>query len=77
VQELLRISAELMSKWNQNPQDWEKFPPSIDGEYLMLWPGQFATRLQKDRGVVVASSMRQVDGSAELNITSAYALGQS
>ena len=26
-------------------------------------------RLQKDRGVMVASSMRQVDGSAELRIT--------
>ena len=40
----------------------------------MLWPGQFATPLQKDRGVVVPSSMRQVDRSAELIITQGYAV---
>lgn len=73
--ELDRICSSLMGKWDQNPQEWEEFPPKISGEYLMLWPGQFATRLQKDRGIVVASSMRQVDGSAELNITEGYALG--
>jgi hypothetical protein len=44
----------------------------VDGEYLMLWPGQFATLIQKQRGVVVPSSMRQVDGSAELTITQGY-----
>lgn len=74
LQELERLRVELEHKWAGNPQEWEQFPPSVNGEYLMLWPGQFATPLQKDRGVVVASSMRQVDGSAELNITQGYAL---
>jgi superfamily II DNA/RNA helicase len=77
LQELDRISTALKCKWDQNPQRWEEFPPNINGEYLMLWPGQFATRLQRDRGIVVASSMRQVDGSAELNITDGYALGNA
>jgi hypothetical protein len=70
-----RVRNELEWKWGQNPQAWEKFPPAVDGEYLMLWPGQFATVLQKRRGVVVPSSMRQVDSSAELNITQGYAGG--
>jgi hypothetical protein len=73
LQELDRVRQEVEAKWGLNPIEWEEFPPSPDGEYLMLWPGQFATRPQKDRGVVVPSSMRQVDGSAELNITQGYA----
>ncbi len=72
LQELERVRQELQAKWGQNPQEWEEFPPSVDGEYLMLWPGQFATLVQKQHGVVVPSSMRQVDGSAELNITQGY-----
>jgi hypothetical protein len=75
LQELDRVCAELRTKWGENPQCWEEFPPSVNGEYLMLWPGQFATLVQKQRGVVVPSSMRQVDGSAELTITQAYAAG--
>lgn len=67
--ELERVGRLLEAKWARHPQQWEEFPPCVNGEYLMLWPGQFATRLQKDRGVMVASSMRQVDGSAELRIT--------
>lgn len=70
---LERVYAELKGKWRQNPQEWEDFPPKIEGEYLMLWPGQFATPLQKQRGVVVPSSMRQVDRSAELTISHGYA----
>ncbi|MCC7254272.1 helicase-related protein, partial [Hyphomicrobium sp.] len=77
LQELERFCSELKNKWAENPQEWEHFPPSVEGEYLMLWPGQFATPLQRERGVVVASSMRQVDGSAELDITQGYALGSS
>jgi hypothetical protein len=72
--ELEKVKSELLARWQQNPQSWEEFPPSPDGEYLMLWPGQFATRIQLDRGMVVASSMRQVDRSAELEITQGYAL---
>jgi hypothetical protein len=70
--ELERMRDELIRKWRQNPQEWEEFPQQVDGEYLMLWPGQFATGLQKRRGVVVPSSMRQVDRSAELTITQGY-----
>lgn len=73
IAEMDRVWEELNWKWEQNPQEWESFPPSIDGEYLMLWPGQFATALQKRRGVVVPSSMRQVDSSAELIISQGYA----
>jgi hypothetical protein len=75
LEELDRVRAELEEKWSQNPQLWEAFPPNVNDEYLMLWPGQFASALQKRHGVVVPSSMRQVDGSAELNITQGYALG--
>ncbi len=70
--ELLRVRNDLEEKWRQNPQEWEEFPPRTDGEYLMLWPGQFASGHQKSRGVIVPSSMRQVDRSAELNITHGY-----
>ena len=59
--ELERVRNELIWKWQQNPQAWEDFPPNVQGEYLMLWPGQFATKKQEMRGVVVPSSMRQVD----------------
>jgi hypothetical protein len=72
--ELERVRNELIWKWQQNPQAWEEFPPSVQGEYLMLWPGQFATKMQQIRGAVVPSSMRQVDRSAELTITPGYAL---
>jgi hypothetical protein len=72
LQEMERVRAELQHKWGLNPQAWEEFPPSVDGEYLMLWPGQFATLQQRQRGVVVPSSMRQVDSSAELSIDQGY-----
>jgi Helicase conserved C-terminal domain len=72
LQEMDRVREDLEYKWGRNPQEWEDFPPSVGGEYLMLWPGQFATLPQKQRGVVVPSSMRQVDGSAELNINQGY-----
>jgi hypothetical protein len=72
LQELDRVRALLAHKWAQNPQAWEEFPPTVDGEYLMLWPGQFATVIQKQRGVMVPSSMRQVDSSGELYISQGY-----
>ena len=71
--ELDRLFAELEWKWDQNPQEWEKYPPNVNGQYLMLWPGQFYSGLQKRRGASVPSSMRQVDHSAELQITQGYA----
>jgi hypothetical protein len=74
LQAMDRVREDLEEKWSQNPQLWEEYPPKVNGEYLMLWPGQFASALQKRHGVVVPSSMRQVDGSAELNIAQGYAL---
>jgi hypothetical protein len=73
VDALARVLEEVQNKWRQNPQQWEEYPPSVNGEYLLLWPGQFATAIQKQRGVVAASSMRQVDRNAELTITQGYA----
>ena len=71
-QELERIHRDLEEKWRRNPQWWEDFPQKVDGEYLMLWPGQYATALQKRLGTTVPSSLRQVDRSAELIITQGY-----
>ena len=62
----------LADKWNLNPQEWESFPPSPNGEYLMLWPGQFKSPKQQSNGIEVPSSMRQVDGTSELSITQGY-----
>jgi superfamily II DNA/RNA helicase len=70
--ELERLLNELVNKWGGNPRHWEEFPPNVLGEYLMLWPGQYATIVQKSKGLLVGSSMRQVDGSAELTITQGY-----
>jgi Helicase conserved C-terminal domain len=72
LEELERVRREVEQKWKLRPLEWEEFPPSTNGEYLILWPGQFATIVQKQRGLVVPSSMRQVDGSAELTITQGY-----
>jgi hypothetical protein len=77
VLEMLRLFDDLLQKWGAHPQKWEQFPQSPQGEYLMLWPGQFATELQQRRGVIVPSSMRQVDASAELSITPGYALAST
>jgi hypothetical protein len=73
--EMERVRDELCEKWDLNPQMWEKYPPDRDGEYLMLWPGQYATLIQKRRGLQIPSSMRQVDSSAELKIHQGYLTG--
>ncbi|MGK0270601.1 MAG: hypothetical protein ACI88H_001248 [Cocleimonas sp.] len=62
----------LIQKWKNNPQEWENFPPKKDAEYLMLWPGQYYTLSQRQKGALVASSMRQVDSSALLSICNDY-----
>ncbi len=77
LQELQRVVEDLKKKWDGNPQMWEEFPPSVNGEYLMLWPGQYATLVQKQNGVSVPTSMRQVDRTGELTITQAYSLAAS
>lgn len=76
IDELQRACSDLLAKWKRNPQQWEEFPPSPDGRYLMLWPGQYRTVLQEQNGVMAASSMRQVDASAELQISPSYSLNQ-
>jgi hypothetical protein len=73
LDELDRVFGQVIERWRRNPQLWEEFPPDIDGHYLMLWPGQYRTKLQEHNGIVVASSMRQVDASAELSISPCYA----
>jgi hypothetical protein len=72
LSEMERVRDELFEKWDFNPQKWEDFPPDREGEYLMLWPGQYATFAQKRRGLQIPSSMRQVDGSSELRIHDGY-----
>lgn len=69
-----RILGELQAKWQQQPEEWQALPQAEAGHYLMLWPGQHATTLQKARGVEVPSSMRQVDGSGELRIIDGYSI---
>lgn len=74
VEELKRVRDILIEKWSRNPALFEAFPPDPGEDYLMLWPGQFATAMQKRNGVEVPSSMRQVDRSGELTVTDGYAL---
>jgi len=62
------IQEEIKNKWVKNPQSWESYPAAPEGEYLMLWPGQFYTDKQKLRGLIVPTSMRQVDTTSELGI---------
>ena len=72
---MLKIQRdELLKRWQDNPQDWERWPQKTDGQYLMLWPGEYSTRAQKARGVDVASSMRNVDVTAGLAFTSDYVI---
>lgn len=70
--EMDRVRVELVEKWELNPLAWEKYPQDRDGEYLMLWPGQYATQAQKDKGLQIPNSMREVDRSAELKIHQGY-----
>jgi superfamily II DNA/RNA helicase len=77
LKEMEDILNSINEKWQNNPQEWESFPHKVDGEYLMLWPGQFTTQIQKQNGIPVPSSLRQVDGEAELEITQYYSLKKS
>lgn len=72
LNEMERIRDDLAMKWDMNPQAWEEYPPDPHGEYLMLWPGQYATRAQERMGTQIPTSMRQVDRSAELRIHDGY-----
>lgn len=73
VREAMRkVHRDLKRKWQSNPQEWGAYPQKKDGEYLMLWSGEFATQEQKRKGVRVLSSMRNVDGTARAAISSNY-----
>ena len=67
---------QLISKWQKNPLMWQEFPQKRDGSYLMLWPGSHASKAQKHMGVQVLSSMRNVDGTAQLKISDRYMEGE-
>lgn len=67
---------ELINKWQKNPLMWQQFPQKRDGSYLMLWPGSHASKAQKQMGVQVLSSMRNVDGNAQLKISDRYMEGE-
>ncbi|MOA16265.1 hypothetical protein D3C78_1364700 [compost metagenome] len=67
-----KVYRDLRRKWAASPQEWWAYPQKKDGEYLMLWPGMFATRAQKEKGAQVLSSMRNVDGTARATISNDY-----
>ncbi|MFT7157773.1 MAG: hypothetical protein ACI8Q1_002797, partial [Parvicella sp.] len=48
---------DLITKLHNGPTEWESYPPDVDENYLMLWPGQFYKDVQKRKGVLVPSSM--------------------
>lgn len=66
------VHKRLITKWLENPQEWWSYPHKKDGEYLMLWTGEFASREQKRKGIRVLSSMRNVDGTARAVLSSNY-----
>lgn len=66
---------ELISKWQKNPLMWQEYPQKRDGNYLMLWPGSHASKAQKQGGIQILSSMRNVDGTAQLKISDRYMEG--
>ena len=72
IQVLKAVKDRLVNKWQSGPEEYEKFPPDPDEDYLMLWPGQYSTARQKRIGEQVPSSMRQVDSAARLQISQAY-----
>ena len=72
--EMSKLYDRFLAKWEKNPLAWEQYPQKNDGEYLMLWPGQFATETQKRKGETILSSMRNVDSSGYLQITDYYTL---
>jgi hypothetical protein len=73
IDEIRRVCDALLEKWSRNPARFEAFPPDPNEDYLMLWPGQFASVKQKRNGVEVPSSMRSVDRSGALTVTDGYA----
>ena len=73
---MCNVHKELLKKWQTNPQEWWSYPQKKDGEYLMLWTGEFASPEQKRKGMRVLSSMRNVDSTARAAISSNYLVAE-
>jgi hypothetical protein len=67
-----KVLDRLRKKWKGNPQEWWAYPQRTDGEYLMLWSGEYATPGQKLKGERILSSMRNVDSNALAAISNDY-----
>ncbi|OGB22941.1 MAG: hypothetical protein A3I66_16260 [Burkholderiales bacterium RIFCSPLOWO2_02_FULL_57_36] len=67
-----KVGERLRKKWRGNPQQWWEYPQKAEGEYLMLWSGEYATREQQNKGERILSSMRNVDGNARAAISNNY-----
>lgn len=66
------ITEEMKEKWRRMPQTWEKYPPTPDERYLMLWPGEEYSPEQHHIGIPVPTSMRHVDTSSRLKTRPGY-----
>jgi hypothetical protein len=67
--EIQRLSKRLRAGWkNARPQEWFEWVLDKESSVLMLIPGAFATGAQKISSFTVPTSLRQVDGQAELEI---------
>lgn len=67
-----KVCEQLRKKWRGNPQQWWEYPQKAEGEYLMLWSGEYATEAQQRKGERILSSMRNVDGNARAAISNNY-----
>ena len=66
------VYSKLIKNWGKNPLMWEEYPHKQEGEYLLLRPDQTSTSAQKAKGFVVPTSLRSVDGSSYMRITTRY-----
>lgn len=66
------IADRLQRRWNHGRDHWEKIPLGPDDSVLLRWPGQFVKIARRNESFEVPSSLRQVDGSGELVITTFY-----
>lgn len=67
--EIRRLFAKLRGRWKTSrPEEWFDWNLDKDSSVLMLVPGSFATGAQRISAFNVPTSLRQVDGQAELEI---------
>ena len=77
LKEMENVYNDMLDKWERPFQQWWEYPHDPEKEYLMLFPGSYKTELQKKTSMTIPSSMRTVDGSAEMVITSLYDLEEN